>query len=113
MRRRWVYLVLVLAVLAGARFLFRRPVDVDLSLQLGPDAGKVHAVALVITDEKDRVARDLALAFPDGAPAEVRHRVPLLPGRYTVAARVGDRQLTRPLAVEQAGVYSIDVGSLQ
>jgi len=109
MRRRWVYLVLVLAVLAGARFLFRRPVDVDLQLQLGPDAGKVKAVGLVITDERDRVARDLALQFPDGAPTEVRRRVPLLPGRYTVAARVGDRQLTRPLAVEQAGVYPLEL----
>jgi hypothetical protein len=109
MRRRLVYLMLVIAAVIGAMFLHRRPVDVDLQLQLGAKAGEVKALSLVITDDKDRVARDVALAFPDGAPTEVRRRVPLLPGRYTVAARLGDRQVTRPLDVQQAGTYPLSL----
>jgi hypothetical protein len=109
MGRRLIYLVLVVAVVIGSQFFRKKPVDVELALELGPRAGEVKALGLVITDARDRVARDLRLSFPEGAPTEVRRHVPLAPGDYSVAARVGERQLTRSLRVVESGSYTLSL----
>jgi hypothetical protein len=106
--------VLVVAIVLGAQFLFVRPVDVTLELQLGSAAAKVRKVALVFTSPDGHVAHDLDLSYPTGAPASERRSLRLKPGDYTVGARLdldGEpaRTLSRPLHVGEAGVYPLEL----
>jgi hypothetical protein len=114
MRRRLALLVVVIAIVVGARLIAHRPVDVDLSLRLGADAARVRAVDLLFSDADERVARDLHLAFPTGARPDEPRRVRLRDGRYTVDARLTfdglpERRVSRPLAVDESGVHVLDL----
>lgn len=114
MKRRVLFGVLVVAILLAARFLFVRPVDVTLELQLGSAAAKVRKVSLVFTGSDEHVARDLDLSYPTGASASERRSLRLKPGDYTVGARIeldGEpaRTLSRPLHVGEAGVYPLEL----
>jgi hypothetical protein len=113
-RRRILFGVLVVAVLVGAKLLFVRPVDAQLELGYGAGAPSVRRVGLVFTDGADHVQRELDLSYPTGAPATDRRMVRLKPGDYTVGVRIDrdgapQRTFNRPLHLEQAGAYPIDL----
>jgi len=114
MRRRIVLGILVVAIVLVARFAFVRPVDAQLELSFGASAPSVKRVALVFTDGSGHVQRELELSYPAGAPPIDRRTVKLLPGDYTVGARLdGDgtpqRTFDRELHVRDAGTYTIDL----
>jgi hypothetical protein len=113
-RKRITYLLLVVAVVVGARLLFKRPVDVELELQFGPAARALRDVVVVLTDEHDRVARELHLLYPSGAPAIERRRMSLMPGNYTAGVRLrsdgeAERRFNRTFRIDAAGSYSLDL----
>jgi hypothetical protein len=110
--RRLGGLILVIAVLLGGRLFLRRPADVELDLALGDAA--VRTATLVFADRNERVARELELRYPSGAPAHDRHSVRLVSGDYQVGVRLDyagrpARTLTRELHVEGPGTYSLDL----
>ncbi len=112
MGRRLGLVVLVVAVVVGARLIARRAVDVDLHLQFGTRAATLRDVTLVFTVEGGGVARELRLFYPDGAPAVADRRVRLVPGVYDVGARLTPATgppatLSRALRVDDAGVYPL------
>lgn len=114
--KRLALLVLVVAVVVAAKLLFQHPVNVDLALSFGPEAPAVRSVTLVFTDSDERVARELALRYPSGAPAEAHKRVRLTPGDYSVGIHLvvdgrAPRDFTRPLHVESAGSAPLDLST--
>jgi hypothetical protein len=114
-RKKIALAILVIAIVIGARFLFTRPVDATLLLTFGPTAPSLREATLVFTAAKtDRVVRELTLRYAHGAPLEERRAVRLLPGDYTVGARLLDdthkeRSLSRTLRIDAAGTYPIDL----
>ncbi len=74
----------------------------------------MREATLVITDSDEHVVRELHFSYPKGAPSDERHRVRLKSGSYVVGGRItGDgfteRHPSRPLTVEDAGVYPVDL----
>jgi hypothetical protein len=109
MVRRLGLLVIVVAVLAGARLLQKRAVDVDLRVE---GAAAATRVQLVFTDARERVERELDLRFDaPGAPAVIQRTTRLRAGAYTVGARLepAGRTLSRAITVHEAGVYTLDL----
>ena len=110
-------LVLVVGVLVAARLVQKRAVDADLRVVLGAHAASARALTLVFTDARDHVERELELRFDaGGAPAVVERRVHLHAGAYTVGARVESagapsRTVSRAIAVDEAGVYTLDLSN--
>jgi hypothetical protein len=113
--RRIVGLIVVIGLVLIGRLFLARPVAVDLELTLGPSAPSLKRASLVFTDQSERVARSIDLSWPDGAQPIDHRRVSLSPGDYTVGARLesadGARTLSRPLHVERAGTYPIDLSN--
>jgi hypothetical protein len=109
--------ILVVAIVVGARFLFTRPVEATLVFTFGPAAPSLREVTLVFTAAKnERVVRELKLHYVSAAPSEERRQVRLLPGDYTLGARLVDdagkeRNLSRPLRIHAEGTYPIDLGN--
>jgi hypothetical protein len=101
--------VVVVAVVLGARFFFKRPVDATLVMSFGA-APSIREATLVFTSSDERVVRELKLRFDHGAAVEERRPLRLLPGDYTVGARLLDetgkeRNLTRSLSIRADGAY--------
>jgi hypothetical protein len=118
MKRRLGLLVLVVAIVVAAMLLFQHPVDADLELSFGPEAPSVRDATLVFTDSHERVVRDLRLLYPSGAPAQDQRRVRLPPGDYSVGVHLTlagkpARDFNRPLHIESAGHYPLDLSGKQ
>src|SRR3954469_19225522 len=112
MARRVLFGVIIVVLLVAAKFLFIRPVPVELELDFGATSANVRAASLVFTDAHDRIARDLDLEYPTGAPTHESRQVRLQPGDYTVGVRLTldggpGRMLNRPLHVAEPGRYSV------
>jgi hypothetical protein len=106
--RRLAALGLVLGlVLTATFFSSRRPVDVELDLDYG--GGRPREVTLIF--ERKTVERELRLNYPDGAPARDHRKVRLPKGEYSIGARLSppERTLTRPLRIDEAGTYTVDL----
>lgn len=86
-RRRFFALALIPVGLGAYLFLVPRYGDVELAVSLGQRARRVRQLELQLLRD-GLVTRDLTLAFPDGAPPEVRRAVRLRNGDYQVAVRV-------------------------
>jgi hypothetical protein len=114
MTRRVLFGVLIVAILLAAKFLFVRPVTVELDLDFGPKAASVRQASLVFTDAHDRVARDLDLKYPTGAPPHDVRQLRLQPGDYNVGVHLTfdgapEGSLSRPLHVAEAGKVPLSV----
>jgi hypothetical protein len=106
--RRLAGLVVVMALVAvAALFANRRPVEVTLDLDFGHAAPR--QVSLVFTDEHDRVARELTLDYPQGAPPHDRRSLRLPRGHYLVGVRLPDTTFARTLNIDAEGSYSLDL----
>ena len=98
-QKRLALLVLVVGVATVVAFWSRgRPVDVEVIYDFGRHAPRVVQVELSY-DRQGKGAQPVELDFPSakGAPKRWRHTLSLVPGEYTVRARVhlrgvGDQQ---------------------
>jgi hypothetical protein len=114
MTRRVLLFVVVVAIVIAARVFFVRPVDVELELDYGRSAAAIRQASLVFTDANDRIARELSMPYPAGAPMRETRHMRLKPGDYQVGVRLAldgapDRTLGRPLHVGDAGHYVLDL----
>jgi hypothetical protein len=106
--RRLAGLVVVIALVAVATlFASRRPVEVTLDLDFGRAAPR--QLSLVFTDDHDRVARELTLDYPSGAPPHDRRSVRLPKGHYIVGVRLPETTFGRTLDIDAEGSYSLDL----
>jgi hypothetical protein len=109
-------LVVVAVVVLAARFALRRPVEVELQLDYGAAASQLREVELVFTGADERVARELKLLYPAGAPRSDTKKTRLPPGRYTAGARLvrdgrAPALASRTVEIESAGRYTIDLST--
>lgn len=84
-RRRWAPLLAIVgALVVGREVMGATPQEVDVELPLGEGHERVTRVDVDYL-ESDELVHHVSLRFPGGAPAAVRHRATLSPGRYVVA----------------------------
>ena len=90
-RRRLARLVLLLAavvvVLQVASYL---PRETEVEVALGPHHRRVEEVRLSFLQQGEEL-RGVSFRFPEEAPAVVRHRVELSPGRYRLLIELRQR----------------------
>lgn len=102
-RRRWgPALALLGALVVGREVMGATPQEIDVELPLGAEHAAFTRVDVAYL-ESDALVHHVSLRYPDGAPAAIRHRVELSPGRYVVAV-----DLTRDDGAHEARAGRLD-----
>ena len=112
-RKRFAPLVVLIgAVVVGGEIFAAMPQETEIQYRLGPDHDAVREarISYVLEGEAVKGAR---FSYGHGAPATLRHRVELAPGRYEVVVELvaGDhvRRIRRRLQIPAEGEVRIDL----
>lgn len=112
-RKRFAPLVAVLAVVViGSVLLGGMPREVEIRYDLGADHEAFSEVSLSYRQQGESV-QEVRFDYPGGAPAQFRHRIELVPGRYAIEASLRgsgqSRDISRALEVPAEGLVRIDL----
>jgi hypothetical protein len=114
-RRRLARLVLGLGLIYSARLLWPSwPHETELEFELGPDHAQVVELRVAYLHQGEEL-HGVSFGFPSGAPALVRHKLSLPPGKLVLSCELrardgGARRLTRTLTAPVEGVVRIPLG---
>lgn len=114
-RRRLARLVLFAGLIVVGRQLWPTwPHETELEFVLGPDHADVVELRIAYLDHGEEL-HGVRFGFPSGAPATVRHRLSLPPGRLLIHCELfgkngASRQLTRKLTAPANGLVRIALG---